>query len=331
MNLDILITGIALGSLFAIVALGYTMVYGIIELINFAHGDVFTFGTFLAIPVIGGTTVFGWHYAGLITQTGTPGIAQSIIGIGIAIVVSAIACGLLGVFIERVAYRRLRNAPRLAPLITAIGVSLILENLLFQWQGGLPIQFPQTVGYASYPFLGTTITNTEIIVIVGAVVMMVALDVFVNHTSIGKAMRAVAQDREAAAMMGINVNRIISLTFLIGSFLAGGGSVLYGMDIASTSNTDGFTLGLFAFTAAVLGGIGNIRGAALGGLIIGIISSYVDTLGNGGGSSWYDAVIFAVLVLILVFRPPAFWGQTRPRRCRSGRDGSTGPGARLRF
>jgi branched-chain amino acid transport system permease protein len=307
-TVNILITGIVLGSLYAIVALGYTMVYGIIELINFAHGDIFAFGAFLAIPAISGTTILGWHYPGLITQTGTPSLAESIVGVGVAMLVSALVCGFVAVVIERVAYRRLRNAPRLAPLITAIGISLIIENLLFQWQGGLPITFPQTFPYQSWPFLGTTITNTQILVIVGAAVMMVGLDLFVNRSRLGKAMRAVAQDREAASMMGINVNGIISLTFFVGSFLAGAGSVLYGINIGNISSTDGFTLGLFAFTAAVLGGIGNIRGAALGGLVIGIIAAYVDTLGNGLGSSWYDAVIFAVLVLILVFRPAGILG-----------------------
>ncbi|HZU14108.1 MAG TPA: branched-chain amino acid ABC transporter permease [Chloroflexota bacterium] len=301
---EILIAGLALGSLYAIVALGYTMVYGIIELINFAHGDVFTFGVFVAIPVLDR----------LINQSAiniSP--LQSLIGIGVAMIVSALLCGILGVAIERLAYRPLRNAPRLAPLITAIGVSLIIENALFQWQGGGLIGFPSTLNVVQYPFLGgATITNVQILVIAVAVLMMIGLDLFVNRTNVGKAMRAVAQDREAAAMMGINVDRIISLTFLIGSALAGAGAVIYGIEISEVGYDTGFTLGLFAFTAAVVGGIGNIRGAMLGGILIGVVISWVDNLGSGAsagaGTEWYDVVVFAILVLILVFRPAGLLG-----------------------
>lgn len=169
--------------------------------------------------------------------------------------------------------------------------------------------FPADLGWTkSQTFLGLPITNVDLVVIVGAMAMMVGLDVFVNRTTLGKAMRAVAQDREAASMMGIDVNRIISVTFLLGSGLAGAGSVLFGMYIHGVQYNTGFALGLFAFTAAVLGGIGNIRGAVLGGLIIGIISEYVDTLGSGIGTQWYTFAIFSVLVLILVFRPAGILG-----------------------
>jgi branched-chain amino acid transport system permease protein len=285
--------------LYAIIALGYTMVYGIIELINFAHGDVFAFGGFVAIPVM----------TRLVNQNdlNVP-VGQSIIGIVVAVVVATVLCAILGVLIERVAYRPLRNAPRLAPLITAIGVSLILENALYQWQGGLPVFLPTVITRSNYPIAGTTISNVEILVIVVAVLMMVALDLFINRTNLGKAMRAVAQDREAAAMMGINVDRIISVTFLIGSALAGAGAVFYLLYQTSIGYNSGFTLGLFAFTAAVLGGIGNIRGAMLGGLLIGLITVWVENLGNGSGTEWYDVVIFATLVLILVFRPAGLLG-----------------------
>jgi branched-chain amino acid transport system permease protein len=304
LTLDILISGLVLGSLYAIVALGYTMVYGIIELINFAHGDVFTFGAFISIGVIDR----------IINQNGTPSTFQSVYAIAAAMIVAAAVCSILGVVIERVAYRPLRNAPRLAPLITAIGVSLILENTIAQIWGGQLVFYPTVLQVQNYSidigFLGihTSISNVSILVIVGALVMMIALDLFVNRTTIGKAMRAVAQDREAASMMGINVNFIISLTFFVGSALAGAGSVLYGIDVNSVQYSTGFSLGLFAFTAAVLGGIGNIRGAVLGGLLIGIITQYVDTLGNGEGTFWYQVVIFSVLVLILVFRPAGILG-----------------------
>jgi branched-chain amino acid transport system permease protein len=298
--METLIEGLALGALYAIVALGYTMVYGIIELINFAHGDVFTLGAFIAIPVL----------ERLISQAPghTPTVLESTIGIGVAMIVAALCCAIIGVAIEFFAYRPLRNAPRLAPLITAIGVSLIIENVIYQWRGGLPVFYPQTLQTSTYSFLGATISNEKIMVIVVAIAMMVALDLFVNRTRIGKAMRAVAQDREAASMMGINVNRIISLTFFVGSALAGAGAVIYGIDQTSVGYNSGFTLGLFAFTAAVLGGIGNIRGAALGGIVIGIIQYWVGTLGNGAGTEWYDVVIFTILVLILVFRPAGLLG-----------------------
>jgi branched-chain amino acid transport system permease protein len=296
---DIIVSGLALGALYAIIALGYTMVYGIIELINFAHGDVFTFGAFVAIPVLDR----------LVNQnTLNVPVGQSIVGLCAAAIVAAVLCAILGVFIERVAYRPLRNAPRLAPLITAIGISLILENALYQWQGGLPVFSPQAISTSTYTFGPVTITNIQIIVIVAALVMMLGLDLFITRTNLGKAMRAVAQDREAAAMMGINVDRIIAVTFLIGSALAGAGAVFYLIYLGSVGYNSGFTLGLFAFTAAVLGGIGNIRGAMLGGILIGLISVWVQSLGSGKGTEWYEVVIFAALVLILVLRPAGLLG-----------------------
>lgn len=294
---DIIVGGLVLGCIYAIIALGYTMVYGIIELINFAHGDVFAFGAFVAIPI----------ESRLVNQNSLPTVQESIIGIGLSMLAAALACAVLGVVIELVAYRPLRNAPRLAPLITAIGVSLIIENALSQWQGGQSVFFPFVLQPWSFTLLGTQITNVEILVIVTALAMMIALDLFINRTRLGKAMRAVAQDREAASMMGINVNFIISLTFFIGSALAGAGAVIYGVDIGSMGYSSGFTLGLFAFTAAVLGGIGNIRGAMLGGILIGLISQAIDDLPSGG-TEWYDVVIFAVLVLVLVLRPSGLLG-----------------------
>lgn len=306
--MDVLIAGLTLGALYAIIALGYTMVYGIIELINFAHGDVFTLGAFIAIPVLNR----------LINQNNTTvPVQESIVGIVVAMLVAAVLCAALGVAIEFFAYRPLRNAPRLAPLITAIGVSLIIENAIFQWQGGLPVFAPQALQTSTYQILGFSITNVQIMVIAVALLMMVVLDLFIARTNMGKAMRAVAQDREAAAMMGINVNLIISTTFLIGSALAGAGAVFYLIDLGSVGYNSGFTLGLFAFTAAVLGGIGNIRGAMLGGIIIGLITSWVQAdspipgghlFRSGGGTEWYDVVIFATLVLILVFRPAGLLG-----------------------
>jgi branched-chain amino acid transport system permease protein len=295
----IILSGLVLGSIYAIVALGYTMVYGIIELINFAHGDVFTFGIFISTGAV--TLVVNQNSLQIGTLT-------SVYAIGLAMLFAASTCGVLAVIIERIAYRPLRNAPRLAPLITAIGVSLILENAISEYWGGLTFTYPRTLTPWRHPFFDTTITNVDILVIGGALAMMVLLDIFVNRTRVGKAMRAVAQDREAAAMMGINVDRIISLTFFIGAALAGAGAVLYGIDINGMNYTSGFTLGLFAFTAAVLGGIGNIRGAVLGGLTIGIVEQYVSNLNKGVGTAWVETAIFSVLVLILVFRPAGILG-----------------------
>jgi branched-chain amino acid transport system permease protein len=295
----ILIAGIVYGALYAIVALGYTMVYGIIELINFAHGDVFIFGVFVSTAVM--TRFINQNALYIDTWT-------SIYTIALAMLFSAVLCGILGMTIERVAYRPLRNAPRLAPLITAIGISLILENGMSLYWGGQNYTYPRVVSISTYSVLGTTITNIDVMVVLVALGLMVALDLFVNKSRSGKAMRAVAQDREAAAMMGINVNRIISLTFLIGSSLAGAGAVLYGMKINGMSYNSGFTLGLFAFTAAVLGGIGNIRGAVVGGLIIGIVYQYVSYLDGGVGTAWVETAVFSVLVLLLVFRPAGILG-----------------------
>ena len=296
----ILISGLILGSIYAIVALGYTMVYGIIELINFAHGDVFTFGVFISTGVI--TRFVDQNALHLDTFTSAYTIA-------LAMLVSAAVCAALGVVIERVAYRPLRNAPRLAPLITAIGVSLILENGIALYWGGRTFAYPRVLDQAnSFSIFGTEVTNVDILVIVAAVGMMAALDIFVNRSRLGKAMRAVAQDREAAAMMGINVNRIISLTFLVGSGLAGAGAVLYGIDIHGMNYASGFTIGLFAFTAAVLGGIGNIRGAVIGGIVIGMVYEYVSSLNSGVGTAWVETAVFSVLVMILVFRPAGIFG-----------------------
>jgi branched-chain amino acid transport system permease protein len=302
--MDIIIAGLVFGSLYAIVALGYTMVYGIIELINFAHGDVFVLGAFVSIPLMNRI-----YTANSLTVP----VWDSIWVITVCVIVAAVVCAVLNVVIERVAYRPLRNAPRLAPLITAIGISLILENAMAQWQGGEAVFPPPVISTSTYDVFGGTrfsaaITNLDILVVVVAALMMVGLDLFISRTKVGKAMRAVAQDREAASMMGINVDRIISLTFLIGAALAGAGSVFYLLYVGSVTYNDGFTLGLFAFTAAVLGGIGSIRGAVLGGLFIGLMTQWVDTLGNGGGTQWYTVVVFLILVLILVFRPAGILG-----------------------
>ncbi|MBV9279860.1 MAG: branched-chain amino acid ABC transporter permease [Chloroflexi bacterium] len=320
----VLIAGLALGALYALVALGYTMVYGIIELINFAHGDVFAVGGYVSLVImehLNGDMVANQqfndgknpiHLLGL-TLT-ADAVWVSIVTIALSMIIAAAICSLLGVIIERVAYRPLRNAPKLAPLITAIGVSFILENLLFQWRGGAIISYPSVLPLNFQTKFGARFSNIDIIVIVASLILMVLLDRFVNQTTVGKAMRAVAQDREAALMMGINVDRIIMLTFAVGSALAGAGAVIYGMHEGGIGWNMGFSLGLFAFTAAVLGGIGNIRGAMVGGLLIGMITRFIDALGGGSGTQWADVVVFLVLIAVLVFRPSGLLGSQVPEK-----------------
>src|SRR5437763_4505060 len=311
-----LIVGISAGAIYALIALGYTMVYGIIELINFAHGDIFMIGTFVVISILGVVEVTtGTHL------TGWPLISTMII----ALVGSMLVCAVLGVVIERIAYRPLRNAPRLAPLISAIGVSLILEDVGKLWKGITIVSFPQIFPQNTYYIGSVSISSVDILVLVVAAVMMVALQWLVTRTRVGRAMRAVAQDREAAALMGVNVNRIIAVTFFIGAALAGAAALIWGLKYGNTNFTLGFTLGLFAFTAAVLGGIGNLVGAMLGGVLIGVaeaLSSLIcDSTQSGcpiglphGGAAWHEAVIFVILILILVFRPSGLLGQQTPEK-----------------
>ncbi len=309
-----LIVGLATGAIYALIALGYTMVYGIIELINFAHGDIFMIGTLVSITIM---NVMG------ITATSHPTGWTLISVLLVSCLGGMLVCAILGVVIERVAYRPLRNAPRLAPLISAIGVSLVLENIGLLWKGINYVSFPQIFPQINYNIGSITITSVNILVIVVSLVLMVALQWMVSSTRIGRAMRAVAQDREAAALMGVNVDRIIAITFFIGAALAGAAGFIYGLQYGSTIFYIGFQLGLIAFTAAVLGGIGNLVGAMLGGVLIGIIdalSSLIPDSNNGGfglphgGAAWHEAIIFAILILILVFRPSGLLGQQTPEK-----------------
>jgi branched-chain amino acid transport system permease protein len=299
-----LVVGLTTGAIYALIALGYTMVYGIIELINFAHGDIFMIGTLMAIAIL------GWLGFNATSQP------TGLILIGIMIVVCLAAmlfCGVLGVVIERIAYRPLRNAPRLAPLISAIGVSLILEDAGKLWFGVTNVPFPQIFPQITYNIGPINISSINILVIVVTVALMLSLHLFVTRTRTGRAMRAVAQDREAAALMGVNVDQIISITFFIGASLAGAAGFIYGLQYGSTIFSLGFQIGLIAFTAAVLGGIGNIVGAMLGGILIGIIEALATLIPPSvlphGGAPWHGAVIFAILVLILIFRPSGLLGR----------------------
>ena len=286
------------GAIYALIALGYTMVYGIIELINFAHGDMFMVGAFVSLTFLGqvlGLTGPTFDVPILIAQL----VATFVLTMGIM--------ALVGVTIERFAYKPLRNAPRLAPLITAIGVSFILQNLVQlvygPFQTNSPKIFPDswviTIGDVEIPVL-------SIFIITVAVALMIALQLFIGRTRMGRAMRSTAADRDAAALMGVNINRTIAITFLIGSALAGAAGVVNGLQYGVARFDDGFQAGLKAFTAAVLGGIGNTVGAALGGFIIGFIEVGATAMGY---TRWGPAIVFGVLVIVLVFRPAGLLGQ----------------------
>ncbi len=295
-----LVNGLSLGGIYALIALGYTMVYGIIELINFAHGDVYTLGTFFSLAILGLLGVTGEVH----------GVA--LVGVvAVTVCAAMLLCGLVGVIIERLAYRRLRNAPRLAPLITAIGVSFILQNLMQLWRGPSPVPFPDVIPNPALHIGHVEIAAKQILVIVCAVAMMAALQAIVYRTRIGKAMRATAQDREAAQLMGIDVNKTIAITFLIGSALAGAAGFVSGVYYGTTWFFNGFSAGLKAFTAAVLGGIGNIAGAMLGGFLIGLIEAFTTQFIS---DQWSNVVVFSVLVLVLVFRPSGLLGESLPEK-----------------
>jgi branched-chain amino acid transport system permease protein len=295
--IDQYMSALAIGAIYALIALGYTMVYGIIELINFAHGDVFMVGAFVAYLVFTALGISG--------SVSNPGFL--VLALLAAFAVSMVALGILGVGIERFAYRPLRNAPRLAPLITAIGVSFILQNVVQVLISNSPVPTPQLISLQwRFDFLGASIAYINIIIIVIAVALMFALQVFVGTTKLGRAMRSTAQDREAAQLMGVDINLTIATTFFIGSALAGAGGVVYGLFKGSIVFNLGFDAGLKAFTAAVLGGIGNTMGAALGGFLIGFIQVAAVVVGL---SRWQQALVFAVLIVVLVFRPSGLLGQ----------------------
>jgi branched-chain amino acid transport system permease protein len=302
------INGLVTGSLFALIALGYSMVYGIIELINFAHGDLFMLGAFLSLTIVG---LFGLAGAG---------VMGTVLGIAFLIVVCAAFCAGANWTVDRLVYKPLRKAPKLAPLVSAIGVSFVFMNLGLFW-GAMPLEvfgmgqtpaankdFPNLI--ANMNLLGgddapLRFTLKDLIVMAVTVPLMIGLTLFVKYTRLGKAMRATAQNPTAAQLMGIDVNRVIGATFLIGGALAGSASVLYALHVNTIGWQMGYQNGLYAFTAAVLGGIGSIPGAVLGGLVIGLVrslgSQYV-------GEKWVSALVFAILIVILIFRPTGLLG-----------------------
>ncbi len=296
-----LINGLVLGSIYALVALGYTMVYGILELINFAHGEITMIGAMVSLAVI--NLLIG-------STLDLPGVMIVFMGVLTAIP----ACMALGFVIERVAYRPLRHAPRLAPLITAIGVSIVLQNAAMLIWGRQYISFPPIIPIQRYEVLGATISNLQIFIFIFSALLMAGLIMLVHKTRLGRAMRATAQSPQAASLMGVNVNNIIAITFILGSALAAIAGVMVGAYYGLAHYYMGFLLGLKAFCAAVLGGIGNIAGAMLGGLLLGVIESlgagYIGDLTGGFlGSHYQDVFAFLVLILVLVFRPSGLLGE----------------------
>ena len=292
--------GLSNGAIWALIALGYTLVYGIIELINFAHGDLFMIGSFVAVGLYG--TV------GLTTGSPVVGIAA---GLLVVLVVTMVVCAALNAMIERVGYRPLRAAPRLAPLITAVGFSFILQNVGLLWLGGSQHAAPDLIQSQEelLAVAGVSIKQGDLLAIAATVPLLILLGGFVARSRIGKAMRATAQDPEAARLMGINVDTTISFTFLLGGLMAGAAGLIYALYQTSIWYFNGFNAGLIAFTAAVMGGIGNLQGAVLGGLVIGCIQQISD---NRIGGEWTPAVVFAYLVLIMVLKPQGLLGeQTR--------------------
>jgi branched-chain amino acid transport system permease protein len=296
-----IVNGLVLGSMYALIALGYTMVYGVLNLINFAHGEV------LMIGAMAGLTILKMVNN---VAPGLPGIVKLLIAIAGAIPV----CVLVNILIERIAYRRLRNAPRLAPLITAIGVSILLQTIAMMIWGRNPLPFPQVMPSNSLNLMGALITPTQVMLLVLAAVCMLALVLLVEKTKMGRAMRATAENPRIAGLMGVDANRVIVFTFAIGATLAAVAGVMWGANYSSAQFAMGFVPGLKAFSAAVLGGIGNIYGAMLGGILLGLIESlgagYIGDLTGGFlGSNYQDIFAFIVLIIVLTLRPSGLMGE----------------------
>jgi branched-chain amino acid transport system permease protein len=306
---QVLLDGLILGFMYALIALGYTMVYGVLEFINFAHSEIFILGAFIGVEIL-----LGLQGAGVLESLPWPLVLLLVLGAGMA------ASAILAVTVERVAYRPLRHAPRLIPLISAIGVSFFLQDLIrfveSLWRNAFNLVYP-TIEALDHRFELTSTLDVSVkslVVIVAALGMLGVLHAIVNRTKVGTAMRAVAEDQAAASLMGVNINRIISLTFLIGGAMGGAAGVLFGIQYGLVNPYSGFIPGIKAFTAAVLGGIGNIPGAMAGGLVLGLLeafaASYLSLLTGGNfGAEYKDIFAFSVLILILIFRPRGLLGE----------------------
>lgn len=299
MFLQQIANGLTVGGVYALIALGYTMVYGVLELINFAHGEVYMIGAYLGII-----------FFGLFTATGLT--SQSlIISLTLTFLLSTMFCAAYGFTIERVAYRPLRDAPRLSPLISAIGVSIFLQNFVMLTQGATDKVFPQLFSVAGIEFLGVRLTYLQVFIILISLLLMFILHLFITRTRFGKAMRAVAQDRVMASLVGVDIDAVISLTFIIGSALASVAGIMVAMYYGLVNYSIGYIAGIKAFTAAVVGGIGSIPGAMFGGILLGLVES----LGAAYLSSEYkDAYAFAVLIAVLLIRPSGLFGQRREEK-----------------
>ncbi|MED4229349.1 branched-chain amino acid ABC transporter permease [Neobacillus cucumis] len=312
---QVLIDGLTLGAVYAVIAIGYTMVYGILELINFAHGEVFMTGAFIGTAILLTFTGLGWL-----------SFMPAVMVLLIVLLVTSVLTGFLGMGIERVAYRPLRNAPKLITLITAIGVSFLLQDIVRfiaeLKQGNYIVNAPELFNGQMKLKISTILPQlhdasfkmTFLVVIVVAFVMMFGLNLFVNRSKWGMAIRAVAQDRETAALMSINVNKVISVTFFVGSALGGATGVLFTIQYGTIDPYIGFILGIKAFTAAVLGGIGNIRGAMAGGLIIGMLEMFAaanlsEITGGMFGAEYKDVFAFIILIVVLIFKPEGLFGK----------------------
>ncbi len=297
--------GLTLGAIYALIALGYTLVYGVLRLINFAHSEIFMIGVFASL--------FAVHALGI--DVGDPAktgfvLAASLI---VVMVVAMLASGVTAVVMERVAYRplRRRGAPRLAALITAVGISLFLQELFAIRYGREVLGFPRLMEKRQlFELWGANVRTDKVLVLVSALLLMLALDRFVARSRLGRGIRATAQDSETAALMGVNIDRVIMLTFLLGGLLAGAAGTLYGLFFEAARYNIGFLPGIKAFTAAVLGGIGNIRGALAGGLLLGLLENWGSAVLGG---EWKDVFAFTVLVLVLMFRPTGLLGESLGR------------------
>jgi branched-chain amino acid transport system permease protein len=294
--IEVALIGLCNGALYALIALGYTLVYGIIELINFAHGDLFMLGSVFAAK-------FLTDWLGVTSSSPRNWLAFMLV-----LVCTMAFCSTINVGVERVAYRRLRNAGKLAPLITAVGMSFIFQGIGLAWNGSVPVNEPTVVGAGFLHFHGIDIQWAYIITILLTIPLLAGLTWLVKYTRQGKAMRATAQDQAASRLMGIDVNRTIAFVFALGGAMAGAAGIMYVQVNGTTRFDAGFQLGLIAFTAAVLGGVGNLAGAVLGGVVIGLIQGINDGAPHGLGQEWSQTVVFTILILLMVFRPSGLLG-----------------------